>query len=66
MQATPLGDELSADIEDDKITSKMDTKERNRLLAEKHDWDKNEAMKIWCFGPETSGPNLLTDKTQAV
>jgi len=23
-------------------------------------------MKIWCFGPETSGPNLLVDKTQAV
>lgn len=57
---------MSNDIEADKITSKMDQKERNRLLAEKHDWDKNDAMKIWAFGPETSGPNLLVDKTQAV
>lgn len=64
--ASPLGDELSAAIESDVITSKMDQKERNRLLSEKHDWDKNDALKIWAFGPETSGPNLLVDKTQAV
>jgi len=44
----------------------MDQKERNRLLSEKHNWDKNDALKIWAFGPETSGPNLLVDKTQAV
>jgi len=66
VQACPLGDELANDIEGDKITSKMDQKERNRLLADKHAWDKNEAMKIWAFGPETSGPNLLCDKSQAV
>jgi len=35
-------------------------------LADTFEWDKNEAAKIWAFGPETSGPNLLTDKTQAV
>jgi elongation factor 2 len=23
-------------------------------------------LKLWCFGPETTGPNLLTDATQAV
>jgi elongation factor 2 len=66
VEATPMGDELSADIDADRITSKMDSKERNRLLSEKHEWDKNEAMKIWCFGPETSGPNILADKSQAV
>lgn len=66
MEATPLTDDLSNEIEADRITSKMDQKERNRILSEKFEWDKNEAMKIWCFGPETSGPNLLCDKTQAV
>jgi len=66
MTASPLGDDLSAAIEADTITSKMDQKERNRLLSEKFDWDKNDALKIWAFGPETSGPNLLVDKTQAV
>jgi len=44
----------------------MDQKERNRLLSEKHNWDKNDALKIWAFGPDTSGPNLLVDKSQAV
>ncbi len=66
MQAEPLGDELSDAIEADKITSKMDQKERNRILFETHNWDKNDAMKIWCFGPETQGANLLVDKSQAV
>jgi len=66
IEACPLGDDLSAAIEADTITSKMDQKERNRLLSDKHGWDKNDALKIWAFGPETSGPNLLVDKTQAV
>ena len=64
MEAEPMGDELSKAIDDEVITFKMEGKERNRILADVHDWDKNEAMKIWCFGPETSGPNFLTDKTQ--
>jgi hypothetical protein len=25
-----------------------------------------DARKIWCFGPDTSGPNLLIDQTKAV
>ena len=64
--AQPLGDELTDAIEADDITSKQDQKERNRRLADKHGWDINDAKKIWCFGPETSGPNLLVDQTKAV
>ena len=33
---------------------------------EKFDWDATEARKIWCFGPEGTGPNLLVDCTKAV
>jgi elongation factor 2 len=66
MQAEPLGDDLTNDIEKDLITSKQDAKERVKLLTEKHEWDKNDALKIWCFGPDTSGPNILLDKTSAV
>ncbi|TNV83518.1 hypothetical protein FGO68_gene7440 [Halteria grandinella] len=66
MQAEPLGDDLANDIDNDIITSKMDSKEFVRLLSEKHSWDKNDALKIWCFGPDTSGPNILFDKTQAI
>ncbi len=64
MEATPLTDELSADIDNEVITFKMDAKERNKILFEKYEWDKTECTKIWCFGPETSGPNFLCDKTQ--
>jgi len=64
--AHPLGDELTAGIEADDITSKEDPKTRNRKLADKYGWDINEAKKIWCFGPETSGANLLVDQSKAV
>jgi len=57
---------LTDAIEADKITSKEDSKGRNKKLSDDYGWDKNDALKIWCFGPETSGPNLLVDKTQAV
>lgn len=29
-------------------------------------WDVNDARKIWCFGPDDNGPNLLVDQTKAV
>ena len=35
-------------------------------MAEKYEWDATEARKIWCFGPETTGPNLLMDVTKGV
>merc|ERR1711957_379665 len=28
--------------------------------------DPNDALKIWCFGPETTGPNMVVDVTKAV
>ena len=64
--AGPLGDDVTNAIEADDISHKQDQKERNRILADKHGWDINDAKKIWCFGPETSGPNLLVDQTKAV
>ena len=66
MQAYPLNEELAHDIDNDLINARQDIKERKKLLVERHDWDSNEALKIWCFGPETSGPNLLVDKTEGI
>ena len=31
-----------------------------------HGWDVTEARKIWCFGPDGGGPNLLVDSTKGV
>jgi len=66
MTAEPLADGIAADIENGKISHKDEPKERANVLADKYDWQKNDALKIWCFGPETTGPNLLVDKTTGI
>lgn len=35
-------------------------------MADKYGMDVGEARKIWCFGPEGTGPNILTDVTKGV
>merc|ERR1719155_227391 len=64
--AEPMEDDLSKDIEDGKAGPKADPKERAKLLKEKYSWDASEATKIWAWGPETEGANVVVDKTQAV
>jgi len=32
----------------------------------KFEWDKAEATKIWAFGPDRTGPNVIVDTTQGV
>jgi elongation factor 2 len=61
VKAEPLADELSDLIESEELGPKMETKERSRRLVDEFDWDKTDAMKIWCFGPDTNGPNILVD-----
>jgi elongation factor 2 len=64
MSAAPLGDELAQAIEDEKVNAKQDVKIRYKILQDDYEWDPNDAKKIWCFGPETTGPNLLVDTTK--
>jgi elongation factor 2 len=64
--AQPLDEEVSKDIESGKIAPRDDIKVRARILADEHGWDVTDARKIWCFGPDTTGPNLLVDQTKAV
>ncbi|KAF2221019.1 P-loop containing nucleoside triphosphate hydrolase protein [Elsinoe ampelina] len=66
MVATPLSEEVSKDIEAGRIGPRDDFKARARILADDHGWDVTDARKIWCFGPETTGANLLVDQTKAV
>lgn len=66
MRASPLGEELSTDIDDGKVNHRQDIKERGRYLADNHDWDVQEARRIWCFGPESTGPNVVVDVTKGV
>jgi elongation factor 2 len=66
MTATPLAEEVSKDIESGKIGPRDDIKIRARILADEHGWDVTDARKIWCFGPDTTGANVLVDQTKAV
>merc|ERR1712188_112434 len=66
MKAEPLGDELCEAIDKGEVSSTDDAKSRGRKLADDFGWDVNFARKIWCFGPDTSGPNIFVDKTVAV
>jgi elongation factor 2 len=64
--AQPLDEEVSQAIESGKIGPRDDFKARARILADEHGWDVTDARKIWCFGPDTNGANLLVDQTKAV
>jgi elongation factor 2 len=64
--AEPLSEEVSKDIEDGRIGPRDDFKARARILADEHGWDVTDARKIWAFGPDTTGANLLVDQTKAV
>ena len=66
LSASPLDEDVSKDIEAGKIGPRDDFKARARILADDHGWDVTDARKIWCFGPDTNGPNLLVDQTKAV
>eukprot|EP01123_Difflugia_compressa_P011598 TRINITY_DN46_c0_g1_i26.p1 TRINITY_DN46_c0_g1~~TRINITY_DN46_c0_g1_i26.p1 ORF type:complete len:408 (-),score=84.03 TRINITY_DN46_c0_g1_i26:121-1344(-) len=66
VNAEPLKTGLPEDIDSGKVTDKDEPKARARYLAETYEWDVNDARKIWCFGPENTGPNILTDVSKGV
>jgi len=66
MVARPIEDGLAEVIDEGKCGPKDDPKLRTKLLSEDFGWDKELTKKIWCFGPDTMGPNLLVDTTKGV
>lgn len=48
------------------VTPSMEAKDRARCLIDSHGWDKEETRKLWCFGPDGTGPNIVVDATKAV
>merc|ERR1712054_431478 len=66
MKAEPLTEDLSLKIDAGEIGSTQDPKIRGRMLADDFGWDINQARKIWCFGPDTTGPNMFVDHTVGV
>merc|ERR1712203_941914 len=68
MRAVPLDEELSNEIEKPNavVGAKGDPKERSKELKSKWNWRDEDARKLWCYGPETDGANVVIDKTVAV
>ncbi|XP_063433169.1 elongation factor 2-like [Mytilus trossulus] len=66
MRAAPLPEGCAEAIDNGDIAPRQEVKERGRYMADKFDFDVGEARKIWCFGPEGTGPNLLMDVTKGV
>jgi elongation factor 2 len=66
MKCVPMPDGLPEDIDKGEITPRQEFKARGRYLADTYDYDVTEARKIWCFGPEGTGPNLMIDVTKGV
>jgi len=67
LTAEPLGDELVKAIEAKDIWADQEAKARARILVDKHEWNPNDARKIWCFGcPPDGVANLLVDSTSGV
>eukprot|EP00389_Voromonas_pontica_P003048 GDKH01004518.1.p1 GENE.GDKH01004518.1~~GDKH01004518.1.p1 ORF type:complete len:835 (-),score=212.84 GDKH01004518.1:170-2674(-) len=64
--AEPMSKELVEAIEAGKVKALDDAKDRNKTLCDEYGWDKNDALKIWAFGPDSTGPNVIVDKTSAV
>jgi len=66
MKAVAFPDGLAEDIDKGDVFPRQELKARARYLSEKYDYDVTEARKIWCFGPEGTGPNILMDCSKGV
>lgn len=66
LKAEPIEEEVSLAIENGVINPRDDFKARARVMADEFGWDVTDARKIWCFGPDGNGANLVVDQTKAV
>eukprot|EP00898_Chlorokybus_atmophyticus_P007807 jgi/Chlat1/8027/Chrsp7S07764 len=65
-EARPLEEGLAEAIDEGRIGPRDEPKARGKILTEEFGWDKEVARKIWCFGPDTTGPNLVVDMCKGV
>jgi elongation factor 2 len=64
--AQPLSEGIPELIEKGEMGPKDDPKLRAKQLTEEFGWDKEDALRLWTFGPENAGPNILVDLTKGV
>jgi elongation factor 2 len=66
MKALPLPEGFAEDVDKGDISNKQDAKERAKIMGDKYQFDVADARKLWAFGPEGSGPNILMDVAKGV
>jgi elongation factor 2 len=66
LEASPFEEGLAEAIDDGKVTPSMEAKDLAKVLTDDFDWGIGEGRKIWCFGPNGTGPNLVVDTTRGV
>jgi len=64
--AQPLEEGIPDLIEKGELGPKDDPKLRAKMLSDDFNWDKEEAVRVWTFGPDNAGPNMLVDLTKGV
>ena len=67
--AEPLNDEIQKMFDEETIGPNMDIKERSKMLRENPAFGWEEAstpQKIWCFGNDNIGPNVMCERTAGV
>lgn len=72
----PLGEDFATMVDEGKITPRMEPKARGKIITDKFanadaefsscEWNVNDARKIWCFGPDQTGPNMVVDVSKGV
>jgi len=66
MTAEHMPEGLPEDIDNGDVTPRNEAKITGRYLADKYGYEVGEARKIWCFGPEGTGPNIVIDASKGV
>jgi len=67
--AYPLNEEIQALFDEEIVGPGMDVKDRSKILREHPAFGWEEAatpQKIWCFGDDGIGPNVMTERTVGV
>lgn len=66
LQARPMESGMAEAIDEGRIGPRDDPKARTKIMTEEFEWDKELTKKIWAFGPDTTGPNIMVDVTKGV
>jgi len=67
--AQPLSEEICQLFDEEVVGPGMDVKDRSKILREHPAFGWEEAatpQKIWCFGDDGIGPNVMTERTVGV